>query len=295
MVGLDPLLCQRVRPERGYNVIAVRAVDEAGNATVETVRIDAFALPTVTIDQPATMTTTAAAAIDVQGRFTGAVTGVVVGGVTAGLSADAFVASGVPLHEGSNLVTAVANDAQGRAATAVITVVRDSTPPSILLRAPLPGSTVNTSPIAVSGEVLDLVIGATTAGEPAVTVAGVPVTVSQGAFLAPVVDLLVGDNLLLVEAVDESGNSSQLGLTVRFEPVSGRRASDPSICKKCAGDPPPLEELYRAAYELWEQKIGDFQEGKEVRAYNRIRREYIVLIQEIRQRAAINGWPEECR
>jgi hypothetical protein len=93
--------------------------------------------PTVTITRPVDGVVIGASPVDVSGTFTGEVDTIDVNGVQAALGIGIFTATGVPLQEGSNTLTATAADAfDERTATASVQVT--------LTTASDPGDTVGT-------------------------------------------------------------------------------------------------------------------------------------------------------
>lgn len=205
----------------GAQTISVIAIDSAGNSTTENRPVSRFILPRVTITTPADLSSTTASGIDVEGTIEG--TGVSVNGVTGQVAGSTFVVAGVPLLAGPNLVTAVATDASGHAATSTITVLRDVNAPRLAVTSPHDGAVLFDATVAVQGLVSDHGEGALDAPPPTLTVNGVTATVANETFLASAVPLAPGVNTLTVVATDGAGNQRQVTLTVRRDVPSGRR------------------------------------------------------------------------
>src|SRR5262249_59557542 len=109
-----------VHLQEGGNVLTAVATDAQGGVGTDsiTVVLDTVA-PRVLIDSPVDGAVTAAASIAVSGRVNDVVLGtinsgqaeVTVNGVPASVSNRTFVAQGVALQEGTNPITAIAQDA----------------------------------------------------------------------------------------------------------------------------------------------------------------------------------------
>ena len=207
----------------GSNLLTVVAADSAGNTREATTEVTRFSLPEVAITSPQDLAFIAATTVSVAGTVSEGVASVVVNGVPASLEGTTFQAVGVPLIEGGNTVTATATGPLGRVATATIHVVRDLTPPRVEIYRPAAGRVVHEPTVAVSGLVNDIVPGTVNATEATVTVNGVPAQVSNRSFFVPEVALLPGENTIQAVAVDESGNTADVEVTVRLEPPAGPR------------------------------------------------------------------------
>lgn len=218
--------------ENGLNALPVTAVDRAGNAAETTLPLTLFTLPELVIDSPADLAYIADTTVDVAGSVSDAGASVTVNGIAASVAGDRFVATGVPLIEGGNLITATATDGDGHQGTATINVVRDTKPPLIELESPLPGAVLAEAQITVRGLVNDIVAGTVNAAQATVTVDGVPAAVANRSFAADGVTLEPGINEIEIEAVDSSGNRSTKSLRVwlkqdlpSIRKVSGDRQS----------------------------------------------------------------------
>ncbi|HEX4966359.1 MAG TPA: DNRLRE domain-containing protein [Thermoanaerobaculia bacterium] len=202
----------------GSQTITVHALDAAGNLGTATVGVVAARVPAVTITSPADLSTIAATTVDVAGTVTEPDAVVAVNGLPAVTSGGTFVAHGVPLIEGGNLISATAISSGG-AGSATINVVRDLSPPYLAIAAPADGDVVFEPSVTVSGLVNDLVAGTVNVAQASVTVNGVPATVENRSFLAPGIPLAPGQNQIVVEATDASGNRAHAAVTVTRAPA----------------------------------------------------------------------------
>jgi large repetitive protein len=119
------------------------------------------------------------------------------------------------LREGTNLITAVARDAQGRVSSSSVTVSVDQTAPILRVEAPGNKAVTSNTRIDIRGMANDAVEGLVGAPEPtvAIKVNGQSVQastttgqVSDEYFLVPDVPLELGENLIEVSATDHLGN-----------------------------------------------------------------------------------------
>jgi hypothetical protein len=207
----------------GTQAVTVRAVDAAGNTRQEIRQVTRFSLPTVAIAAPANLGYVAATTVRVSGTVSDPAATVAVNGVPAAVSGTSFTAADVPLLEGGNVLTATARDANGHIATDSVSVVRDLTPPVVVIHDPMDGARVFTSTLAVSGMVNDIVAGTVNAGEATVTVNGLPATVANRSFLVSGVTLTPGDNVLTAVATDMSGNQGHQSITVHLQAANVAR------------------------------------------------------------------------
>ena len=117
------------------------------------------------------------------------------------------------LHEGTNLISAVATDAAGATGSASITVFVDQTAPLLTVEAPAPGAATSSARIDVRGIVNDAVEGDVQSPNPVVTVTNasngrtLSAKVADRYFLAEDVPLEVGINVLSLTATDHLGNA----------------------------------------------------------------------------------------
>jgi Glucodextranase, domain B/Carboxypeptidase regulatory-like domain len=214
----------RVQLSAGANSIAVVATDLAGNSQSVAVTVTQYSVPAVSIQQPSDLSYVNATTVTVSGTASGA-TSVSVNGIAAVLANATFTASGVPLVEGGNTLTATATDGQGHVGTASINVVRDQTPPHVAIYTPSAGAALGATTVTVSGLVNDIVAGTVNTGNATVTVNGIPATVANRSFLAPNVPLQPGANVLTAVAVDAAGNQAVATVTVRQLTPAGPRVA----------------------------------------------------------------------
>ena len=146
------------------------------------------------------------------------------------------------LHEGTNLLSAVATDAHGRTGNTQITVYVDQTAPLLTVESPTSETVTSLRRIDVRGIINDAVEARVGAPQPRVMVrnaangAEVESVVSNLGYLAQDVPLEVGLNRLTVSAIDEHGNTRQRTVDVvrtsvggaRLVALSGNRQSGPA-------------------------------------------------------------------
>jgi len=138
---------------------------------------------------------------------------VTVNGVSAPLSGSAFVTT-VPLNEGPNTLTAVANNANGTTSTASSLVTLDTTPPRVDIYSPANNSVTTDATVSVTGLINDIVVGTVNSQQATVTVNGVPAQVLNRTFMATNVPLAMGGNTIQVRGVDRVGNSVTKTITL---------------------------------------------------------------------------------
>ncbi len=138
---------------------------------------------------------------------------VTVNGLAAQLSGNSFSAS-VPLREGSNPITAVAQNTNGLAGTASETVTLDTTPPHVTISAPATAAVTSGASIDVSGIVNDIVVGTINSLQAGVTVNGITASVLNRTYLAANVPLQLGANTITATARDRAGNFATTSVLV---------------------------------------------------------------------------------
>jgi hypothetical protein len=132
---------------------------------------------------------------------------VTVNGQPASLTAGTFSYSGLTFAEGANTITVTAADDVGNEATVALTVVLDTTGPSLSVSSPVDGALLSEASLTVVG----------TAQDPhleRVTVAGREAALAGSSFQARAPLAQEGANVITIVAVDRAGNSSELVLTV---------------------------------------------------------------------------------
>ena len=162
----------------GDNTLVAEAVDQVGNTATSpavTVVLDTLP-PTVAIDADPLPSLTADGTVDVTGTVSDAhLDRVTVNGVTATVNGETFLAQGVTLVEGTNILIATAVDVLDHSTdSAPVEIVRDATPPEIEITSPVSGAELDTRNITVEGTVRDahldrvtvLGVNATVVGDP---------------------------------------------------------------------------------------------------------------------------------
>lgn len=173
----------------------------------------------VTIESPENLTLTNETGVDVSGTVVSSfdIVSVSVNGVPAVVTGETFSVPGIPLSEGTNTLSALVLDSAGFVGTANVQVVRDTTPPTVVITSPQNDTKVFSPEISVSGIVNDTIVGVLNASPPAVEVAGTPVAVMNNAFVAPSVVLVPGINVIPVTATDQAGNVGNTSVQVKFD------------------------------------------------------------------------------
>ncbi len=203
----------------GDNELTVTVRDRAGNAASAKATVTLDTLPPAAPVFDAAASRTNVATLDLAGQAEAGSTvrisalaadgTATVLGVVGADNSGRFVLPGVTLAEGNNRFNAVAIDAAGNQGpvSAELALALDTVPPQVLVHSPAAGFLTNALQVDVAGSVDGPVS--------AVTVAGLPATVSGQDFSKAAVPLVEGDNTLLVEAVDLAGNrgSASVSLT----------------------------------------------------------------------------------
>ena len=209
----------------GENGVFISARDTAGNTSGLVVRVvlDSNA-PVISIDSPADgsvvgpdgspapvlVTVNDTTAITVSSSPDG-----VSGSVPAG---GGVLAGAVALVEGTNQIVITATDALGRSVTASVTVVLDSTPPSISLESPPDGAAVRgTIDLAASAQ--DPAPGSGVA-EMRFSVDGAPVSTSDSSpFVSPLdtTELADGLHAVTATAADAVGNAASESVRIHVD------------------------------------------------------------------------------
>jgi hypothetical protein len=223
-VNSDGSFQVRVALNEGNNLIPFEATDVAGNKTDQALNVIRFSLPQVAIASPPDLSYIAAATVAVSGTVSDPAATVSVNGQPAQVSGGSFIAPGVPLLEGGNVLTATTTDSSGRVNTATINVVRDLTAPVLSIAYPQDGATAFSPTLTVSGLVNDIVAGTVNASQVTVTVNGQPAAVANRTFSATL-SLTAGANLITVRATDVSGNTSQATVTAQLKPATVPRVT----------------------------------------------------------------------
>lgn len=203
----------------GVNIIDVTATDFAGNISSLVKEVIYSPVPQLTITEPLNSSLVNTETIQVAGTISDPDTTIVVNGISASVSGNTFTADNIPLSEGSNTITAVATGLNNNVNTASISVIKDTTAPSIGIELPEDGSVVNTQTISVTGNIVDVGKGIVN-DEVLVTVNGIAADVMNGNFMVEDILLSLGPNLITVSVVDELGNTSSESVNVTFEDIT---------------------------------------------------------------------------
>jgi hypothetical protein len=211
--------------DEGPHTLVAEAEDVAGNTASASVEVVLGIPPVVTITSPTDLAAVGTTPITVTGTVDDPEATITVGleAVPAVVTGNTFTATGVPLREGGNVVTAAASDALGNASSASVTVVLDTTAPRVLIDSPRGGSVTTDESVTVTGRINDLVLGTVNSGQAQVSVNGIPAEVANRTFIARGVALAPGSNAVTATATDAVGNSDSQTVTVLREAVAGPR------------------------------------------------------------------------
>lgn len=227
-VSGSTFLARAVPLQEGSNLLSVRAVDVAGNASeaTRTVVVDTQ-VPEIAITDPASGTSVPGATYTLRGTVVDAhldrieVSGPA-GTATATVAGDGTWSAAVSLADGHNALTARAVDRLGRDATATITLLRDADAPPVAIVVPSEGASTSAATIEVRGTVED-VAGTT------VSLNGQAAVIDRGSWSVTDVPLAVGENRLVARATDAQGNQGTHTRTViRDTAPPTFEGSDPS-------------------------------------------------------------------
>ena len=193
----DPAI---INTEGKNQAVTGTAEDEAGNTatTTATASLDKT-VPGVNIASPTNGAILNVSEVTVGGTVTdtlSGVSGVTCNGIAASVSGSSFTCN-VILTEGTNTLVVNATDRAGNVSNSSIDVTVDTIPPTVAITDPIDGTTVNSSPVTVTGTVDDETA--------TVLVNGVGATVSNGKFTVNV-PLLEGPNTVTVTGTDAAGN-----------------------------------------------------------------------------------------
>ena len=200
----------------GANALTITATDEFGNSTTRsvTIRLDTV-VPAVSITEPADGAILGLASATLSADVADATATSVVStpaGIEALLVAGGGSVSGtVALAEGANTLSVSATDEAGHSGGTSITVLIDTTPPDLVVIAPVAGAVVGESPITLTVHVNDAT--ATT-----VTFDGTTATLpAGGGSVSGAVALLEGANGIVVSATDAAGNTASRTIGVALD------------------------------------------------------------------------------
>jgi len=194
----------------------------------------------IKIEAPENLSVTAAATVDVSGRFTGSPVAVEVNGLPAVVDGKTFSLPALALVPGTNTVHAVARHADGTIVSDTVRLVRDNTAPVVVISSPKPDTVVYADRITVTGAINDPIKGLINDAEPRCEVNGIVVPVSNGAFSAADVPLAPGNNNVVARATDEVGNVGETTVRVRYDDTAVKKILVDSGNNQSAGTLEPL-------------------------------------------------------
>lgn len=207
----------------GDTTLLVQATDNVGNVRTASVAVNHFVRLDVSITTPAPQALFSENKITVTGTADARATAVNVNGVDAALSGGTFTAPDVPLHEGGTLITATARNDAGSVGTASITVLRDTSAPTVHIDSPTEGAMLNTSAVNVTGMVNDVVSGTVNGEQVTVTINGIRATVTNRTFFVPDLLLVRGLNTITAVARDQAGNESRNQISINVQDAAGQQ------------------------------------------------------------------------
>lgn len=178
---------------------------------------DADACALIAISSPTNLSLTNAETVDVVGTFTGNPDSVTVNEFPAVIQGSGFSAIALSLREGTNVFSALARYPGGGIATANVQVVRDTTPPRVVISSPADNSKVFVPTVTIAGIVNDTIVAAVNNEPPIARVAGFEIPVTNNAFVAVGVPLVPGLNVIDVTATDRAGNSGMTAVRIRYD------------------------------------------------------------------------------
>jgi len=193
----------------GDNTITVIARDPAGNQTTATVTVIVDAtLPVVTVSAPVNGSYTPTPQVTVTGSVNEPPASVTVNGRPATLSGNSFALANLPLAEGGNTLTVEAMDRAGNRGTATLTVNLDTVAPRITVTSPANGLMTANPQLAVTGSLSEAVVSITVNGNQIAPV---------GLDFSTALTLVEGNNTILLEATDRTGNKGTTIITVTLD------------------------------------------------------------------------------
>jgi hypothetical protein len=145
---------------------------------------------------------------------------VAVNGISTPVSNKQFVVP-VPLREGPNILTAVAQNPNLTTSTNSVLVTLDTTPPHVAIYTPADKSLTADSSAVVTGLVNDIVVGTVNDKQATVTVNGQPAAVLNRTFSVSNIPLSMGPNTIQAIATDRAGNSATTTATITRQPITG--------------------------------------------------------------------------
>lgn len=219
----------RLRVSAAFRGSIVRA-----NSSVLTVNVTGTTATGITILSPANQSYLSTSPINVSGSVGDPGATVTVNGIPAPVTAGTFQLT-VPLVEGTNTLTAVANNSGGTTSTSSVQVTLDTTPPRVTIESPASNLVTTDTAVTVAGTVNDIVVGTVNTQQATVTVNGLPAQVANRSFLAAPVPLAMGLNTIQAITRDRAGNQATMSIQVTRQPptsplirlISGNNQSGP--------------------------------------------------------------------
>lgn len=159
--------------------------------------------------------------ITVSGIYTAATSPpiIMVNDIVATVDGQTFMAE-IELDEGSNTITAVAQDADNHVGTASIQANLDTSPPLVVIDSPADGSVTNSAMVNVSGLINDIVVGTVNSEQAQVSINGNAAEVANRSYLATDVALQPGENVITAVGTDQAGNTANTTVMVTYEPLT---------------------------------------------------------------------------
>ncbi|MGB9635643.1 MAG: Ig-like domain-containing protein [Thermoplasmata archaeon] len=206
--GVGTFFCEIILFE-GWNLIEIKAVDNAGNTAIDYRKIclDSTPPPLIVL-APENGAVLKSSYVSVYGLTEAGAT-VTVNGANARVEENGRFSVGIELGvEGENLITAVARDAAGNENTATMMLVLDRTPPQLILN---PYETLTSNPVfTLSGVIRDA------NPENYVIVNSMKVMLSNQRFSVSIL-LSEGENTIRISAMDVAGNVNSRYFTVTLD------------------------------------------------------------------------------
>lgn len=219
-VEAQSAVCEPPALAPGFYRVSAQIADLRGNVATANLSFEVSLALEIAILSPAPGHLTTDDVIEVSGTVSPETESVTVAETAAVVANGTFMAT-VPLHEGSNTLTAIARTAGGGIGSATIAVVRDTTAPAVVIQAPPDGFVTTSSQVLVTGEYNESASSGSKISVVAITVNGVPAAVEQRTFALMNHLLQPGLNTIRAEATDEAGNvgSSEITVTLLTNPA----------------------------------------------------------------------------
>ncbi len=231
-VSSGSALCEPMPLASGEHELRAEIRNSAGVAGSALVLFELQLGIQITIESPENGHLTRDDTVTLRGSVGPEATEVLVAGVSATLDGSGgWEVNGLPLREGANPFSATARRViggvgTGGVGTAVVTVVKDTEAPRIVLRTPGAGTVVTQSTVLVTGEVADPVSSSFVAQAPRVTVNGIEAEVEHKSFLVENFLLQRGENRIVTTAQDSAGNVGRTELVVQHDPDALRKIEE---------------------------------------------------------------------